>query len=337
MTAPAGLHDSIRDEVGSAFVGHDHVVEGLVIALLTNGHVLLEGVPGIAKTTVARSFAQASGLDHSRIQMTTDILPTDVTGTVVYREGRDEFEIREGPIFSNVVLVDEINRATPKAQSALLEAMEENTVTIEDETLSLPSPFLVVATQNPIERDGTFPLPAAQRDRFQMKLTMDIPDRDVEHEVLDRFDETAARVKDDVSAATTKDDIQSASGAIDEVHVVPQINQYVLDIAEATRTHAGIEHGISTRGALALRQVGKGRAAIHGRNYVIPDDIKAFARPVLQHRLVLTADTEISGVEPATLVDEILDSVEAPTGIEEEFGNEGTSTAVLSDGSGDDK
>ena len=331
MSNPAELYEAIQDEVSNVFLGHEEVIEGLTIAMLTNGHVLLEGVPGIAKTTAAKSFAQVSGLNHARIQMTSDILPTDITGTTVFRQKQETFEIRKGPIFANLVLVDEINRATPKAQSALLEAMEEETVTIEDETLELPSPFLVIATQNPIERDGTFPLPAAQRDRFQMKLTMEIPERQVELDVMERFDERESLDADTLTPVTLVKEIQDARETVKSVHVTPEINQYILDITAATREHAGIEHGVSTRGALALRQTAKGLAAINTRHYVIPDDIKQLAEPTLEHRLVLTADTEISGTEPRVIIEEIVESVEAPTGLDKE-GQGDPSSAAISDG-----
>ena len=333
MSEPAELYSAIREEVGTVLLGNEEIVEGLTVALLTDGHVLLEGVPGIAKTTAARLFSRATGLEHSRIQMTPDILPADITGTNVYREATGTFETRKGPVFSNVVLADEINRATPKAQSALLEAMAERTVTIDGETYPLPSPFLLVATQNPIEMEGTFTLPEAQRDRFQLKLTMDIPERATERALLDSFDRKPDLEPTSISQVVTHDDIFAAREAVTEVHVAPEIKQYVLDIVEATRSHSAVEHGASPRASIAFLKTGKARAAIYGRDYVIPDDIKVLARPILLHRLLLNADAEIGGVDPESIVEEVIESVETPDGLD--TGTEDVSQAV-SDGGGTD-
>ena len=318
MSEPAALYSAIRDEVGTVLLGNEDIVEGLTVALLTDGHVLLEGVPGIAKTTTARLFAEASGLNHARIQMTPDILPADITGTNVYRESTGDFETRKGPVFANVVLADEINRATPKAQSALLEAMAERTVTIDGETHALPSPFLLVATQNPIEMEGTFALPEAQRDRFQLKLTMDIPERGTERRLLDRIDDEPRLQATAISQVVTPEDVLAARDAVTDVHVAPEIKRYVLDIVEATRSHGSVEHGASPRASIAFLKTGKARAAIHGRDYVIPDDVKALSRPVLLHRVLLNADAEIGGVDPGDVVDEVVESVETPDGLDRE-------------------
>lgn len=313
MSDPDALYGSIQAEIDQVLIGNDHVIEGLTIAALTGGHVLLEGVPGIAKTTMANLFARASGLEYARIQMTPDVLPADVTGTRVYRQGTGEFELRKGPIFANVVVADEINRATPKTQSALLEAMEEGQVTIDGETLSLPSPFLVIATQNPIEMEGTFQLPEAQRDRFQQKLTVEIPDRDDERLLLDQFDETPTLGAGSVSAVTDGSGLLDAGKQAATRHVAPSVKEYVLDLVAATRDHDDIKHGASPRASLAFLRAGKARAAIHGRGYVIPDDIKALATAILSHRLVLDADAELRGVEPPTVVADILDEIEPPS------------------------
>jgi MoxR-like ATPase len=314
MSDPGTLYDAIRGEVETVLIGNEDIIEGLTVALLSDGHVLLEGVPGIAKTTAAALFARASGLDHTRIQMTPDVLPADITGTQVYREPTGEFETRKGPIFSNVVLADEINRATPKTQSALLEAMAERNVTIEGESYELPSPFLLVATQNPIEMEGTFALPEAQRDRFQQKLTMGLPDRENERDLLDRFDETPSLGTTSVEQVVEPDDILAAREAVDDVYVDEAVKEYVLELVGATRNHDSVEHGASPRASLAFLRAGKARAAIHDREYVIPDDVKSLAESILVHRLVLQTDAEIGGTSPEDIVADILTSVSAPSG-----------------------
>ncbi|WP_226010839.1 AAA family ATPase [Halomicrobium salinisoli] len=314
MTDPAGLHEAIDEEVSTVLVGSGDVVEHLSIALLTRGHVLLEGVPGVAKTTLANVFARATGLEYTRIQMTPDILPADVTGSAVYREGTGEFELRKGPVFANVVVADEINRATPKAQSALLEAMAERQVSIEGETLALPDPFMVVATQNPIEMEGTFELPEAQRDRFQQKLTVDLPERAAEREIVDRFDDAPSLGPGDVERVVSPSDIQSAREAVTDVHVDDAVREYLLDVVAATRDHPDVVHGASPRASIAFLNTAKARAAIDGRDYVIPDDVKALAEPVLIHRLVLGTDADLSDVTPAAVVGSVLESVTPPGG-----------------------
>jgi MoxR-like ATPase len=316
MTDPAGLYDDIAAEIGTVLIGKTEIVERLTIAFLTRGHVLLEGVPGVAKTTGANLFARASGLEYNRIQMTPDTLPADITGTHVYQEHTGEFALRKGPVFANVVVADEINRATPKTQSALLEAMEERTVTIDGDTQALPTPFMVIATQNPIEMEGTFALPEAQRDRFQFKLLAGLPTRGEERELLDRFDENPGLGPGDVTEITTPEDLLEAREAVEEVYVDPKIKEYALDLVGATREHADIEHGGSPRASLAFLNAGKARAAIKGREYVIPDDVKSLAAPILVHRLVLSTDAELSDVSTEDVVADITESVEPPTGID---------------------
>jgi MoxR-like ATPase len=316
MTDPAGLYDDIAAEIGTVLIGKTEIVERLTIAFLTRGHVLLEGVPGVAKTTGANLFARASGLEYNRIQMTPDTLPADITGTHVYQEHTGEFALRKGPVFANVVVADEINRATPKTQSALLEAMQERTVTIDGDTQALPTPFMVIATQNPIEMEGTFSLPEAQRDRFQFKLLAGLPTRGEERELLDRFDENPGLGPGDVTEITTPEDLLEAREAVEEVYVDPKIKEYALDLVGATREHADIEHGGSPRASLAFLNAGKARAAIKGREYVIPDDVKSLAAPILVHRLVLSTDAELSDVSTEDVVADITESVEPPTGID---------------------
>jgi len=312
MSEPAALYDAISDETGTVLIGTDRLLERLTVGLLTRGHVLLEGVPGVAKTTIATAFARATGLDSHRIQMTPDILPADITGTHVYREETGSFDLQRGPVFTNLVVADEINRATPKTQSALLEAMQERTVTIEGETLSLPEPFMVIATQNPIEMEGTFELPEAQRDRFQLKLTVDLPDREDERELLDRFDSDPDLGPDAVTQVVDRTDLDAAREAVAEVHVADPVAEYILDLVAATRTTSAVVHGVSPRGTLALLDASKALAAIRGREYVIPDDVKAIADAVLAHRLVLSTDAELDGTDPRGIVADVITGVEPP-------------------------
>ncbi|MFC5973392.1 AAA family ATPase [Halomarina salina] len=309
---PESLYNALRKEMGTVLIGKDDVVEGLTIALLTRGHVLLEGVPGVAKTTIANLFARTTGLQYTRIQMTPDVLPADVVGTTVYRESTSEFELRKGPIFANVVVADEINRATPKTQSALLEAMAERNATIDGETLSLPDPFVVVATQNPIEMEGTFELPEAQRDRFLFQLDVSLPTRDEERELLNEFDRAPTLGPDAVERVVTPNDLLEAREMVESVHAAPELKEYILDIVGASRDTADTRHGGSPRASLAFLNAGKARAAIHGREYVIPDDVKALAQSVLAHRLVLSTDAELSDLSAREVVDEIVGSVEPP-------------------------
>jgi MoxR-like ATPase len=313
MSEPAALYDDVRAEVQRVLVGNDDAIELLTIALLTRGHVLMEGVPGVAKTTIANLFARATGLEYSRVQLTPDVVPADITGTHVYREGTGAFELRTGPVFANVVLADEINRATPKTQSALLEAMEEGQVTIEGETLDLPDPFVVVATQNPIEMEGTFELPEAQRDRFQFKLAIDLPDRASERELFDRFAAQPDMGPESVTRAVTPELVADASAAIADLYVDDKVREYVLDVVRATRTAEGVAHGASPRATLAFLNAGRARAAIRGRDYVLPEDVNELAAPILRHRLVLDVDAELAGETAADVVTDVLATVTTPS------------------------
>jgi MoxR-like ATPase len=314
MTDPAALHDAIREEVKDVLLGNEALVEGLTVSLLTHGHVLLEGVPGVAKTTAANLFARASGMDYNRIQMTPDVLPADITGTHVYREHAGEFELQRGPVFANVVVADEINRATPKTQSALLEAMAEERVTIEGETLELPEPFMVIATQNPLEMEGTFELPEAQRDRFQLKLTVSLPDRDTERSLLTQFDSRPRLGPEDVRAVVSSAEVLDAREQVIGVHVSAELKEYVLDIVSATREHPDLDHGGSPRASLAFLHTAKARAAIRDREYVIPDDVKALAEPVLVHRLVMSTDAALSEVSAEEVIESVIERTEVPSG-----------------------
>jgi len=322
MTDSAELYSTLSDEIHTVLIGNEDVVEQLTIALLTRGHVLMEGVPGVAKTTIANLFATAIGLDYQRIQMTPDVLPADITGTEIYRQKTGEFEIRLGPIFANVVMADEINRATPKTQSALLEAMQERQVTIEGHTEALPRPFLLIATQNPIEMEGTYELPKAQRDRFQQKLYVSMPSEEEELQLLDRFDATPDLDRSAVQPVVTLDEITAAQQEVAAVHVGDRIKRYLLDVVTATRTHPDVEYGASPRATLAFLNAGKAKAAISGRDYVVPDDIKAIAPQILVHRLSLTSDAELAGIDGSDVVADILDTVSPPGE------NEGTDAAA---------
>jgi MoxR-like ATPase len=316
MSDPATVHEAIREEVGTVLIGNEETVERLTIALLTRGHVLLEGVPGVAKTTIANLLARATGLEYTRVQMTPDVLPADITGTTVYREKSGEFEVQKGPVFANVVVADEINRATPKTQSALLEAMAERHVTIEGDTYELEEPFMVVATQNPIEMEGTFALPEAQRDRFQFKLTVDLPEEADELALLDRFDDDPSLGPEDVSAVVDREEIVAAREAVNRVHAATEVKRYIVDLVAATRESADTAHGASPRASLAFLDAAKARAALQGRDYVIPDDVKALAVPILVHRLVLSTDAELSDVGPEAVVADVLSTVDAPGSVE---------------------
>ncbi|MFC4987831.1 AAA family ATPase [Saliphagus infecundisoli] len=309
---PQEIYDALSTEIERVLVGNREAIEHLTIALLTRGHVLLEGVPGVAKTTLANLFARTTGLEYRRIQMTPDILPADITGTHVYHETTGEFTLQRGPVFSNLVVADEINRATPKTQSALLEAMQERTVTIEGDTLELPTPFMVVATQNPIEMEGVFELPEAQRDRFQFKLTVDLPEREGERELLERFDDDPELGPDRAEQVIPVDSLVAAREQVNGVHVAPPVKEYVLDIVAATRDHPDVVYGASPRASLAFLDGAKARAAIHGRPYVIPDDVKTLAEPILIHRLVLDTDAELSDVGPEDVVADLVEGVEPP-------------------------
>ena len=313
QATPEGLYERLQDEVDRVLIGNEAAIEHLTIALLTQGHLLLEGVPGVAKTTIANIFARATGLEYRRIQMTPDTLPADITGTHIYRENVGEFELQRGPIFTNLVVADEINRATPKTQSALLEAMQERSVTIEGDTLALPEPFMVVATQNPIEMEGVFELPEAQRDRFQFKLSIDLPGRGDELDIVDRFDATPNLGPDSIDQVVTTEEILVGRDVVADVHVARAVKEYLVDVVKATRTHPDVRHGASPRATLAFLDAAKARAAISGREYVIPDDIKALAPHVLAHRLVLSTDADLRKLSPTSIVDAVVDSIEPPS------------------------
>jgi MoxR-like ATPase len=302
-------------EVSRVIVGQDHLVRRLVMALLCEGHVLLEGVPGLAKTLSVRTLAEALSANFRRIQFTPDLLPSDVVGTVVYRPQTGEFVVRRGPVFANLVLADEINRAPAKVQSALLEAMQERQVTLGDATHPLPDPFVVLATQNPIEQEGTYPLPEAQIDRFMFKVVVTYPDRAAEVEIVRRM--TAAELPH-AGAAGDLALVQRARELVHRVYVDDRIFGYVVDIVAATRTVRRkdgpplVEYGASPRAAIWLTQAAKAEALLQGRGYVVPGDVKLVAEDVLRHRVIITYEGEAEGVTPEAVVQGVLQQVKVP-------------------------
>jgi MoxR-like ATPase len=306
---------ALRAEVAKAVVGQDAAVTGLVIALLCRGHVLLEGVPGVAKTLLVRTLAAALSLQTKRVQFTPDLMPGDVTGSLVYDARTSAFSFREGPVFTNLLLADEINRTPPKTQAALLEAMEERQVSVEGDARALPDPFVVVATQNPVEYEGTYPLPEAQLDRFLLKLTMPLPPREDEVGVLTRHAEgfdprdlRAAGVRPVAGAA----ELEAGRAAVRAVTIAPEVVGYVVDLARATRSSPSLQLGVSPRGATALMSAARAWAWLSGRDYVTPDDVKALARPALRHRVELRPEAELEGVTPDAVLDGVLGAVPVP-------------------------
>ena len=306
---------ALRAEVAKAVVGQDAAVTGLVVALLCGGHVLLEGVPGVAKTLLVRSLATALDLDTKRVQFTPDLMPGDVTGSLVYDARTSAFSFREGPVFTNLLLADEINRTPPKTQASLLEAMEERQVTVDGTPRPLPNPFIVAATQNPVEYEGTYPLPEAQLDRFLLKLTMPLPGREDEVAVLARHhggfnprDLAAAGV----SAVAGAADLDAGRKAAAAVTVSPEVMGYIVDVARATRASASLSLGVSPRGATALLNTAKAWAWLSGRDFVTPDDVKALARPTLRHRVSVRPEAELEGVTADGVLDTVLAAVPVP-------------------------
>ncbi|RAS62267.1 MoxR-like ATPase [Lentzea atacamensis] len=304
---------ALRTEIGKAVVGNDSAVTSLILALLCKGHVLLEGVPGVAKTLLVRAMARALDLSTTRVQFTPDLMPGDLTGSLVYDSHNAAFSFREGPVFTNLLLADEINRTPPKTQSALLEAMEERQVSADGRTRPLPSPFIVVATQNPVEYEGTYPLPEAQLDRFLLKVNMPIPERDHEIDVLTRhasgFDPRDLSGLSPVAGAAH---LEAGSAAVRALTVAPEVIAYVVDVCRATRQSPAVRLGVSPRGATALLAVARAWAWLSGRDYVTPDDVKALARPALRHRLELRPEAELEGVTADGVLDGVLGAVPVP-------------------------
>jgi MoxR-like ATPase len=305
------LSSRVLDEVERAVVGKRDALELIMLGILGDGHVLLEDFPGLAKTLIARSVAQATTLQFSRIQFTPDLMPSDVTGSSIFNQRTADFEFRAGPIFTNLLLADEINRAPPKTQAALLEAMQERQVTIEGTTHPLDRPFLVLATQNPIEYEGTYPLPEAQLDRFILRLGVGYPERADEWQMLARRME---REVDEIELEPVVDGatLRAMQRSLEQVHVSEQIGLYMVDLVTATRTSTRVQVGSSPRGTLALLKLSRGRAALNGRDFVTPDDVKAVAVPALAHRLTLRPELWVQRIKGEDLVREALDSVPTP-------------------------
>ncbi len=301
----------IMEEVAQVIVGKPEAIARAMLACLVDGHVLIEDYPGLAKTLLAKSFAQALGLDFKRVQFTPDLLPADITGTYIFDRKAGDFFLRRGPIFTNILLADEINRAPPKTQSALLEAMQERQTTLAGETHPLDKPFIVMATQNPIEYEGTYPLPEAQIDRFMLRMDIGYPSVEQEKEILDR---RRARRTDDavVRRVCSAEELVAMQGALEEVHVADDLERYMVEVVRRTRQHPQVEVGASPRGSLALLKMSRARAALEGRDYVLPDDVKAVAIPALAHRLILKPDPWVKGVKTQGIVAEVLNQVPVP-------------------------
>jgi MoxR-like ATPase len=314
-TDPRAALGRVRAEVAKAVVGQDPAVTGVLIGLLCRGHVLIEGVPGVAKTLLVRALAAAVSLDTKRIQFTADLMPGDITGSLIFNSASGSFEFREGPVFTNLLLGDEINRTPPKTQSALLESMEERQISVDGSPRALPSPFCVIATQNPVEYEGTYPLPEAQLDRFLLKVTMPLPDRETELRVLaahaagfDPRDLAAAGISPVASAA----DLSLAAAAVRTVRVAPEILAYIVELVRATRYAPAAALGVSPRGATALLATARAWAWLSGRDFVTPDDVQALARPTFRHRIGLRPEAEIEGSTVDSILDTVLASVPAP-------------------------
>jgi MoxR-like ATPase len=306
--ASAGKH--VLDNVERVIVGKSSAVELVLVAIFCEGNVLLEDVPGIGKTMLARAVARSLGCTFRRIQCTPDLLPSDITGTYLYNQKLSEFEFRPGPVFSQVLLADEINRATPRTQSALLEAMEEKQVTVEGDTRPLPRPFMVLATQNPIELEGTFPLPEAQIDRFLIKIKLGYPSKEDDRIILQRF--RTSTVIDELQPVITTDELLGLQKARQNIEVHPDIEKYIVDLVHATRDHAQVDLGASPRAMLALYRTSQALAALRGRKYVIPDDVKYMVPHVLEHRLIAKQQSHLRGTTPAGIIKEVLSSVKVP-------------------------
>ncbi len=311
INAQKELVSRIRDEVSRVIVGQEKLIDRLVLALVTDGHILLEGVPGLAKTLSCNTLAKTLGLDFKRISFTPDLLPADVIGTLVYSPKTGEFSPKKGPVFTNLLLADEINRAPAKVQSALLEAMQERQVTIGDETYALPCPFLVLATQNPLEQEGTYPLPEAQVDRFMFKCLVEPPTKADERRIMLRFAEQADRPV--ANKVCTPEDIATLRETLKEVYCDEKVGDYILDIVFKTREKSEyVLNGASPRATLALNLAARGNALLHGRAYATPQDVKEVVHDVLRHRIILTYEAEAENITSDAVIDKILDTVPVP-------------------------
>ena len=307
----ADTFEAIATNVERVVQGKPDVIELAILCLVAEGHLLIEDVPGVGKTSLAKALAASIDCRWARIQFTPDLLPSDVVGVTVFNRSRSEFEFRPGVVFANLVLGDEINRASPKTQSALLEAMEERQVTVDGHTHVLDAPFMVIATQNPIEHEGTYPLPDSQLDRFLMRVTVGYPARSAELDILDTH--AGETIVDELKPVASAKDVLAMTMAARDIHVAPSLKGYLVDIAEASRRHPALALGMSPRATLALQKAARARAAASSRTYVVPDDIKDLAGPVLSHRLVLTPEAAMQAADPEGIVDDILRKVPVPT------------------------
>jgi len=307
----ADLFGAISANMQRVIQGKAEVIDLVLLCLVSEGHLLLEDVPGVGKTSLAKALSRSVDCKFGRVQFTPDLLPSDVVGVTVWNRSNGNFDFRPGPIFAGIVLGDEINRASPKTQSAMLEAMAEGQVTVDNVTYPLGPPFMVIATQNPIEHEGTYPLPESQLDRFLMRVSMGYPDRDAELEVLDAHGDHNSL--EDIVPVATSADIQGMIAAVRTVHVAPSLKAYLVDIADATRRHPHLALGMSPRATLSLQRVARGRAAAFGRTYVVPDDIKALAEIVLAHRLMVTPEAQLQGTTSADALRDVLQSVPVPS------------------------
>ena len=303
--------DEVLKEINRVIVGKEEVLREVLYAILSGGHILFEDNPGLAKTLIARSFASVIGFRFRRVQFTPDLLPSDITGTYIYDRREGEFKLMKGPVFTNLLLADEINRAPPKTQAALLEAMQEKQVTIEGDTYKLEEPFVVIATQNPIEYEGTYPLPEAQLDRFLVKLRVGYPDYDGEIEILRRR-MTWRQDEIELRKVMEKDEILALRKMVENIYVEKDILDYIVHIVRATREHVQVEVGASPRGSLSILKLARARAMVHGRDYVIPDDVKSVTRIALVHRIILKPEPWIRGVRPEDVIEDVLHKIPVP-------------------------
>lgn len=305
--------EKIKGEIGKVIVGQERMVDLMITAILGDGHVLLEGVPGVAKTLTAKLIAKVIEADFSRIQFTPDLMPSDVLGTSVFNMKSSDFEFKSGPIFSNIVLIDEINRAPAKTQAALFEVMEERQVTIDGHTYKMEEPYLVVATQNPIEQEGTYRLPEAQLDRFLFKVSVNYPTLDQEVAILKGHNTKKATARlDDIQAILTKDQIKNYRATINEIHVEDNLLTYIAKIVDATRSSSDLYLGASPRASISILQTSKAFAAIQGRDFVTPEDVKSMAIPVIRHRVIITPEKEMEGLSSDEVTKQIIDKIEVP-------------------------